>query len=455
MQISQQNIDDLTATITVTVEKEDYAENVEKKLKDYRKNTQTPGFRKGKSPMGLIKKQYGARVQMEEINKIVSEGLNDFLRKADFDILAEPLPSEKQELIDFDSQENYDFLFDIGIAPKIDIQLTSEDSIVQYEVEVKEEEIEKEINSYRSRFGKTIALETADQEDDRIIGDVIQVDANNGPIEDGISHEGVTLRLRMINHDKTKQKVMEARVGDEIVFNPIEALGEEQTKEFLFLEEGENIATDVRFVITEMERFVEPEVDEDLFKKVFEDEVKTEEDFRERIKEDIEERYQEESNMRFHKDTYNYIVDRLKDVALPEAFLKRWIIAANQDDENPEEIISDYNFSEMIEHLRWQLATTAIGRGANIEIDEEDLMETARKMTKRQFINFGMFRISQDMLDSFAQKLLQDPEQQKNIVDQAENEKVIAYVKTQVQIKKEKISMEDLLKLYKDEREEE
>jgi len=448
MNISQQNIDDLTATITLSIAKEDYAPNVENILKDQRKNAQIPGFRKGKVPMGMIRKQYGMAVQMDEINKLVSRELQKYLNDADFKVLGEPLPSEKQETIDFDKDENFDFLFDIGITPKVDIELTDKDSIVKYDIDVEADAVDNQVKQFTSQFSEMINPETA-EERDMVKGDAAQVDAKGDIVEGGMAKDGAILMPERLEDADVKKQLVGAKVGTTIVFNALKSMGATEVATFLGVDEDAVVDADVKFTVTEITRYVDAELNEDLFKKAYPaDEITTEEDFRKRIEEDVKKNLASESDVRFEWDARDYVVEKLKDVAFPEEFLKRWITLSNEDKEDFDAEKLDADFPKVLDDLRWQLATSTIAEKAELKIEANDPLNTAKQMAAQQFAMYGMANLPDEYYEDYAKKLLEDQSQMENIIQKTMNDKVVAHIKANVKLKSKKISMDDFKKLY-------
>lgn len=449
MNISQQNNDDLTATITLTVEKGDYAENVEKTLKEHRRNAQMPGFRKGKVPLGIIKKQYGMAVQMDEVNKLISSELQKYLDEADFKILGEPLPSEKQEQIDFDTQEKFDFLFDVGISPDVDIELTDKDTVVMYEIKPGEDDVENKLKQYTSQFAEMTNPETA-EERDMVRGDVAQIDADGNVVEGGILKEGAVLMPERVEDKKVKGEFVGAKVGDNVVFNPLKAMGSDvEVSSFLGIDKKEVVDADFKFTVTEITRYVDSELNADLFKKVYPDEdIATEEDFRKHVEEDVKSSLKGESEARFEWDARDYVIDKLKDVAFPEAFLKRWITLSNKDKEDFDADKFEAEFPKVLDDLRWQLAAGVIAKKAELKIEAGDPMETAKRMAAQQFAMYGMANLPEQYYEDYAKKMLEDQQQMESIINKTMNDKVVVHIKETVKLKTKKVSMDDFKKLY-------
>lgn len=449
MNIAKQNIDDLTATITLSIEKADYSENVENVLKNYRKDAQIPGFRKGKAPMGMIRKQYGMSVQMDEINKLVSQELQKYLNDADFKILGEPLPSDKQETIDFDTQESFDFLFDVGIQPEINLEISDADTVVSYEIEVEADAVDNQIKQFTSQFAEATNPETA-EERDMVRGDIAQVDADGNIVEGGIEKEAAVLMPERVVSEDIKKQFVGSKVGDNIVFNPMQAMGDEtEVSSFLGVEKEAIVDGDYKMTVTEITRYVDAEMNEDLFKKVYpNDEVATEDDFKKRVEEDIKKGYAQESDVRFEWEARDFVADKLKDVKFPEEFLKRWITVANQEREDFDAEKLEADFGSVLNDVRWQLATSTIAQEAELKVEAEDPMNAAKKMAAQQFAMYGMGNLPEEYYEDYAKKMLEDQNQMEQIINKVMTDKVIAHIKEKVSLKAEKISMEDFKKLY-------
>ena len=449
MNISKQNIDDLTATITLTIEKEDYAGKVENVLKDRRKNAQIPGFRKGKVPMGLIQKQYGMSAQMDEINKLVSQELQKYISSADFKLLGEPLPSEQQETIDFDTQEVFDFKFDIGIIPEIEIEISDKDTVVSYDIAVEADTVEKQIAQFKSQYAEMINPEVV-EEGDMVRGDVAQLDAEGNMLEGGIAKEAAVLTPNRLSDDLVKNAFVGAQLGAKIILNPTTAMGSEaEVASFLDVEKEAIVDADYQFIITEIVRYVDAELNEDLYKRVYPSETfATEEEFRARVEEDAKKNLDVESDMRFEWDARTFVIEKLKDVAFPEAFLKRWISVSNEGKADFDQEKLEADFPKVLDDIRWQLGSSTLAEKAELKVDAEDPLKAAKQMAAQQFAMYGMGNLPEEYYEEYAKKMLEDQNQIEQIIQKVMNDKVVAHVKANVKLKKKKITMEDFRKLY-------
>ncbi len=448
MNIAKKEIDQNNAIVTVHVEKADYAEKVEKTLRDYRKKANMPGFRPGMVPMSLLKKMYGKSVLAEEVNKLVSEGLYDYIRENKLNTLGEPLPNEtEQPEIDFDTQEDFDFVFDIAIAPEFEVKLTQKDKIPYYNITVSDEMIDNQVKSYTGRYGKYVQEETV-EEKDMVKGNLFEV--KDGKIaEGGVNVQDAVLTPAYMKDEDQKKLFVGAKKGDVIVFNPKKAF--ENPVEISSLlkitkEQAENFDSDCQITIEGITRYYEAEINQELFDKVYgEGNVKSEEEFRNKIKENIQETLKADSDYKFALDARETLVSKLSDLTFPDAFLKRWVLATNKD-LTAEKLEEDY--PKMIEDLKWHLLKDKLAQANEVKVESADVEEYAKKIARAQFAQYGMIGIEDDILNNYAQDMLKKEETIKNIVDKVAEDKILEAVKKAVKLNEKEISIEDFNKMF-------
>ena len=448
MNIVKNDIDQNNATITISVEKADYAEKVEKTLRDYRKKANMPGFRPGMVPMGLIKKMYGKSVEAEELNKLVSDALYNYIRDNNIAILGEPLPNESQKTIDFETQEDFDFVFDIAVAPEFEINLTQKDKVNYYNIAVSDEMIENQLKSYTGRYGKYVQEEVV-EEKDMVKGELLELATKKKVKEDGIRVEGAVLTPAYMQNEAQKKLFVGAKKGDTIVFNPKKAFAnvtEISSMLKISKEEAESFTADCQITIEGITRYVESEVNQELFDKVYgEGVVKNEKEFRARIKENIQENLIADSDYKFGIDAREMLVKKLDGAVFPEEFLKRWLLVAN---ENLTAEKLDEDFPKMLLDLKWHLIKNKLAKANEVKIEPADVEEFAKKMTRAQFAQYGMIGIEDDIVTKYAQDMLKKEDTIKNIIDKVTEDKVLEAVKKAVKLNKKEISIEDFNKLF-------
>ncbi|GAF02911.1 trigger factor [Saccharicrinis fermentans] len=450
MNISKENIDDLNAVLKLTVEKDDYESRVDEVLKDYRKKANMPGFRPGKVPFGMIKKMYGKHVLAEQVNKIVSDEISKYLFESKLNILGEPLPSETQETIDFETQENFQFNFDVAIAPAFEIKLSKREKLPYYTIEVTDEMLDQQVKQATSRFGTSESAEEATEES-MIKGDLVQLDQEAKVLEGGITAEDTVISAVSIKDEETKAKLIGAKAGEVIIISPKKAFEDASQISYMLkvsAEEAEQIDGDFQFTVKEITNYVEAELNQELFDQVLGKDVATnEEEFVAKIKEDLEKTLAFESEYKFSVDAKEKLMKKVK-IDLPEAFLKRWILTINHDKEEitPESLEKD--MPKYLDDLRWQLIKNEILKVNEIKIEEADVLEVAKKSAKMQFMQYGLSNIPEEHLENYAKDIMNQEEQRRNMSETAAQDKVLAFIKESVKIEEKTVNREEFNKLF-------
>ena len=449
MNVVLKNTDAVNAVVTITVTKDDYAEKVEKKLKEYRKKANIPGFRPGMTPASLVKKMYGKGVLAEEVNHIISDTLYTYIKENNLNILGEPLPNEtEQKTVDFDSEEDFEFVFDLAIAPEFEINLSKKDKVAYYNITITDDMIDNQIKSYTSRFGTYEQTEEV-AENDVIKGSVLELTKEGKVNETGIKVTDAVLSPVHLKDAKQKKAFVGVKKGDIITFNPQKAMeNEAEIASFLKISKDavKDVTADFSFEIQQITRYKESPVDQSLFDKVFgEGIVNNDKEFRAKIAEGIQESYVSDSDYKFGIDAKDVLVKKLDKVVFPEAFLKRWVLAAN---ENLTAETVEKEFDLMLNDLKWYLIKNQIAKANACKVEKEDIEAFARKMAKIQFAQYGMLNVPEDILANYAQDMLKKEETIKNMVEKVLEEKVLEVVKASVKLDKKAISYEDFNKMF-------
>lgn len=448
MNVDKQVIDSVNAVVKIQLQKADYQEKVVNTLKNYRKKANVPGFRPGMVPAGLIQKMYGKSVLAEAVQDAVSEALYNYIRDNQLNILGEPLPSESQAMVDFDTQEDFEFAFDIALSPELDFSLTKKDSIPYYTITVTDEMVAEQAKSMAIRNGSHIKAE-ATEESDVIKGLLIEIQPDGTIGLEGISVEDAVLTPKYFKNDEEKAKLIGLGVGDTVVFNPAKAYDHTETELASLLkvpkEVAKTVSTDFTFEVKEITRYQEGEMNQVLFDQLYgEGVVTTEEDFKAKIREQLEAQFAPESDYRFMVDAEKALLEKATDVAFPVDFLKRWMLETQK---RPADKI-DEEMPKMIEDLKWHLMKEKIVKDNNLTVSEEELLETAKKITRTQFAQYGMMNVPEDMLNGYAADMLKKEDSKRNIVDQSMSAVVAGFLKGAVKINDKKISVEDFNKLF-------
>ena len=402
MNISFENSDKVNGLLTITVEEADFNASVEKTLKDYRKKANIPGFRPGQAPMGLIKRQFGASVRYDAVNKFVGEQLYKYIQDNNIQMLGEPLPSAKQETpADIEKPAPYTFVFDIAVAPEINMTLDGRNKIDYYTIKADDKLINEQIEMYQSRAGKYEKAEEYNAElNDMLKGDLRELDAEGNTKEGGITVEGAVLMPSYIKVDEQKNLFNNAKPGDIITFNPRKAYPEGEAEISALLKIDREVAKDLEsnfsFQITEIQRFVKAELNQELFDQVFgEGTVKSEDEFRAKIAEGLKPQLEANSDYKFMLDVRTYCENKVGELTWPDELLKRIMLLNNKD--KGEDFV-EKNYAESIKQLEWHLIKEQLVKANEIKIEDADVKAAAVEMARMQFAQYGMTTFLTSML---------------------------------------------------------
>lgn len=451
MNVSLKNIDAVSGIMKLEIMKADYADQVEKSLRSFRQKANVPGFRKGMVPMGMVKKMYGKHVLVEEVNKLVSENLYSYIRDNQLNILGEPLPNEtEQSKIDFDTQEDFEFCFDVAIAPEIKIELGKGDNVPFYQVAIDEEMVGKQVDAYRANFGAYDQAEEV-EEKDMIKGLVAELE-NGVPKEGGIVVEDAVLMASYLKDETEKAKFIGANNNTVIVFNPNKAYegAEAEIASLLKVDKVAvaGITADFSFEIKEITRHKGAELNQDLFDKVFgEGIVTSEEEFKSKIKEALTEQFAPQSDFKFLTDTKDLLIQKAGELQFSEALLKRWLLVANEKN-TKEKIEEDY--PQIIEDLKYHLIKEALVKENSLKVENVDIENFAKRVAKAQFAQYGMLSVPEDVLDNYAKDMLKNKQTLQNILDRAVEEKLAGWLKEQVTLDIKEITTDEFNKLLEE-----
>ena len=448
MDIKLNKTDSVNALISVEITKADYEKEVENSLKDLRKNAVISGFRKGMIPPSLLRQMYGKSVIAEEVNKLVSKSLSDYIHDNNLQILGEPLPAEGYEPVDLEKEVDFVFNFEIGLYPKIDVKLTKDDKIPYYLLQVSEEMIDKKIENLKSQYGNYKMVEDIDDKD-IVKGIIIELDENGEQKENGVTKEDVLLMPMYIKNENEKTKLLNAKLNSTIIFNPYTAFdgNEVELSSFLSIEKEEvkNYTSDFSFVIKEIKRHEKAELNNELFDKLFEPgTVDSEETFRQKIKEDFKNQFAIESNYKFFLDAMKLLEEKANNMQFPDAFLKRWLL--NSDSKRTQESLEE-EYPQIIENLKLHLIREHLIEENEITIEENELNEYAKKATLDQFEKYGIDNMPDDYIEKYSQEMLKNKETYKLLGDKIFEDKLITILKEQATLELQEISVDEFQKL--------
>ena len=453
MNISFENPDKLNGVMTLTIEKEDYQADVEKQLKDYRKKANVPGFRPGQVPMGMIKRQYGTAVQMDVVNRLLGEKLYGYIRENKIQMLGEPLPSDKQVMVDPEKDETMTFIFDIAVAPELNATLTADDTVDYYTIDVDDKLVDQQVEMFQSRAGHYDKVEEYDAaQNDMLKGDLRELDADGNAKEDGIVVESAVLMPEYIKVEEQKNLFNGAKLGSVITFNPRKAYPESDVEVSSLLKiEKEKVAdmtSDFTFLVTEISRFAKAEVNQELFDQVFgKDEVKDEAAFRQKIADGIKTQLTTDTDYKFLLDVRAYLEGKVGELQFPDALLKRIMLNNNKD--KGEKFVEE-NYEASIKELKWHLIKEQLVAANNIKVDDADVKNIAKETARIQFAQYGMANVPEEYLEQYADNMLKERKNIDSLVDRAIDVKLIAALKGVVKLNGKTVSLDDFNKMMQE-----
>ena len=437
-----------SGVMTITVEEMDYQDNVRKQLNDYRKKANIPGFRPGQAPMGMIKRQIGAQVKVDAINRLVGEKLYEYVKENKINMLGEPMPHLGEEPVDLDKEAPYTLKFDIAVAPEIDIKLSKKNKIAYYNISVDDKMIDQQVDAYASRGGSYEKVE-AYEDNDMLKGDLRELNADGTTKEGGITVADAVMLPNYMKVDEQKALFQGCKVGDIITFNPKKAYPESDIEVSSLLkvtkEEAANITSDFSYQVTEISRYKKHDINQELFDQIFgKDAVKDEKEFRQKISDQLKEQLDTNAEYRFLADVRDYVEKKLGKVEYDDELMKRIMLANNKDKDQK---FVDDNYEGSVKELTWHLAKNQLLEQCEVKIEDADVKAVAKEMTKMQFAQYGMSNIPDEYIDQYAEEMLKKPEQVDQLVNQAADRKLMTALKDVVALDEKTISFEDFQKL--------
>ena len=451
MNISFECADKINGLMTITIDKADYEENVNKTLKDYRKKVQMPGFRPGMVPMGLVKRQYGTAIKVDEVNRLLGEKLYEYVRENKIQMLGEPLPNEeKQQPQDFEQDGPLTFVFDIAVAPEFKAELTDKDTVDYYSIKADDKLIDDQVQMYASQAGEFVEAQEWSG-NDTLKGDLRQLDEKGNTLEGGIETEGGMIMPAYIKGEDEKKKFEGAKPGDIITFNPKKAYPDNDAEVAAMLkvdkEQVKDLTSNFSFQVTEIRHFQPAAVDEKLFERVFGEGVKDEADFRQRISDAIKPQLQANGDYKFMLDVRKYMEQKVGELTFPEALLKR-VMLQNNKDKGADFV--EKNFRGSIDELKWHLIKEQLVVANNVKVEEADLKEVAKAAIRQQFAQYGMTNVPEDVLDNYAAEQLKKRENVDQFVDRAVDAKLTEALKSVVKLNTKEVTLDEFNKLMQE-----
>jgi trigger factor len=436
MNITKKDIDSLNAVVTVDIKKEDYSEKVSSVLNNYRKTANIPGFRKGHVPMGMVQKQYGKAVLVEEVNKLLQESLNTFLTEEKLDVLGNPLPKNEGE-INWDT-EDFSFEFDLGLSPKFNVDVKGK-SVTNYKIVADDKMLKNQITTIRKQYGKLISKTVVEKED--------EITGSFNASEKDILDKKATFSTDVIKGKKQLSALLGAKVGDVVTLKTKGMFNDDHDNEkYLGVahEEAHGLDIEVSLKIEEVNTREMTDLNQELFDKLFgEGVVTSEKELKAKIKEDAEKQFEQQSDQKLLNDVVESLIDNTK-FDLPDAFLQRWIQISGEKPMTEEEAKAEYERSE--KGLRYQLIEGKLRAENNLQVSFDELKEHSRGMIKGQMAQFGQLDPSEEEIDGIVARVLGNQEEVKRLSEQLNTNKLLQYFKENAKLKTKEVSYEKFIK---------
>ena len=450
MNITQESTGNLTATVKVEIIETDYQEEVEKALRDHRRKAAIPGFRPGKVPFGMIKKMYGKAVLAEEVNKILSESLENYLKENKIEILGQPLPGkEKESDIDFDIQKDFEFYFDIGLTPDFDLSLSDKIEVNYYTINADDKMLDNQIQEIRHRHGVMSEVDIT-KEGDLVKGDLTELDETGEKKIDGIVNT-TTISLNYIKDEDARKKFIGIKKGDQVIFNPLKATGNAvETASMLGIqkEDTEKMNSDFSFSVNEISRLMPADLNENFYNLVFPGEdLKSEEAFRQRVRKDMSNSFVVDSDKQFMNESVIALVNEA-DISLPDDFLRRYILEINQNKLTAEKL--DGDFDNYLRSMRWQLIENQIIKDHELNVTDKDIQHYIRSYFTAQFFKTDEEKedeSTKERLANLVKMVMENKEEVKKIYDHLYDNRLRELLKSTIKINNKEISYEEFVKL--------
>ena len=447
MKITQSKTKDLMAILTVEVVEKDYRENVDKILKDYRKTTEMPGFRKGKTPMSIINKKYKTAVTVEEVNKILQDEMYKHITDNKVKVLGSPMPKKSEKIIDWEKQNDFSFEFEIGLAPDFDVKISKKDKLTYYNIKADEKLLDKYCNDIAKRYGTMGNMEIS-EEGDLVFCNIEQVDVAGNVMENGIKNEA-TVSMDFVADKKIKKQFIGVKSGDAFKINVMKAFTNHSDLGAMLNVSHEAIhnlsSEDFQFTVKNINRLTPAKLDKELFDKVYgEGNVQTKKAFRTKIKEEAEMSFVSESDRMLKNDVVTYLLKK-NQFDIPDDFLKRWLVQTSEKPVTLEQIESEYDMYS--KSLKWQLIENKVNKNFEIKIEQEEIVAHAKTLISKQMMQYSQPVLDDEKLAEIADSILKKEEERKKIIDQIYDQKSLVVYKANFKLTDKDISYDDFVKL--------
>jgi trigger factor len=447
MNITQDKIDNLNSVLTVKINPEDYKERVEKAVKAQAKKAKLPGFRPGMVPAAHIKKMYGKSILVDEVNNILNDTLSNYISENKLEVLGQPLPKiDNSKEYNWDDNDNFEFVYELGLAPEFNLELSSKDKLTYYQVKVDPETLESRITNLRKSYGK-MSNPDISADDDVLFSDLKQLAADGSIFEGGITATSA-LRLDQVVDSKIKKSLIGLKKDDLVEIDIQKAFDGNATIIAKLLNIEEEVVQDLKskfqLTVKNINRLEPGDLNQEFFDKLFgQDVVKSEAEFKEKVKEELESMMVQNADQKLQADMLQFGLDKTK-LSLPDDFLKRWLKATNEK-LSDEELEKGYD--DFARNLRWTLIENKIIKDNKLEIKYEEVFAAAKNRLDSQFRMYSPQPLSEEQLGQYTAQFLQNKENANRIFEEVKGQHVFEYLKGVVTLDKKDIQYNKFLEL--------
>ena len=448
MNISQEKVDNLNTVLKININPEDYTPRVDKAIKEQAKKAKIPGFRPGMVPPAHIKRMYGKSILVDEINNLLSDTLNKYIEDEKLEVLGQPLPKpdEERKEYNWDFADNFEFNYEVGLAPEFDIDFSAKDKITQYVIKVDDETLESRIKNIRRSYGKMTNPDVS-ADDDVLYSDLVQLSPDGSVFEDGISNT-TSVRLDQVQNEEVKKLLIGLKKDDVVVFDIQKAYNHDATRIAAILKVDEDVAAELKsnfqLTVKNINRLGESDLNQEFFDKLFgEGVVSTEEEFRAKITEELETMMQQDAERKLQDEIYHYSIDKVN-FNLPDEFLKRWLRATNEK-LSEDELQGGYK--DFATNLKWTLIENKIIKDNDIDIKYDEVFALAKQRLAQQFQMYSPQPIAEEQLAQYTVQYLQNKENANKIFEELKALKVFDYIKSVVTLENKEIGFTDFNKM--------
>ena len=442
MNITQERIDDLNALLKVQVSAADYQDKVDAVIKNYRKTANVPGFRKGKVPLGQIKKMYGKAILVEEVNKLIQEGIYNYITENKIEVLGNPLPITTD--IDWDNTSDFDFEFEMGLSPLFEVKIDKKSKFDYLKIEADKKMVDQYTTDMAKRYGSMTNPQKSEKTD-LIMGEFKQLDPKGNVLEDGIKHSA-SVALDVVLDKKAQKALTGVKQDDEVVVKITKKFsGDVAHMLNISKEDAENINSDFLFSVKSINRMTPAEINQDLFDKVFgKGSVKNEKEFKAKIKEELEKSLVSESDNKLKNDVILHLIDKVK-LELPDTFLKKWLVQTNEKGLTAEQVEEEYD--KYSKSLKWQLIENKIIKDNELEVKHEDVIKHTKDLIIQNFSQYGQPAPEEKKLDEIANQVITNEDERKKVYNQLYDVKTLDLYKTKFKLTEKIVSYDEFVKL--------